>query len=373
MKTVTIFTGSDIGFQKLISGFDNVSEIRDLINVINVQRHEISGAEKTDITPAIFEYLYIGTDDYYALSEWANNSFLAILKDPRINVVNLFLCNPPRKIRNDIEKCHGDILSYESTKYLEISDDIIRDMNIQCKQHIRGQNDAIDEILISIYSQTYSRRPIVVLLNGNSGIGKTETAKIMCNCVGGELTRIQLSMYQNAEAYNYVFGGEHGKNTLTRDLIRRENNLIHIDELDKVNPALYNAFYQMFDEGIYKDQQYQVDVADCIFLCTSNFRDALEAKRIFGDPLYSRFDSIIEFKSLSIDDRIKITEETFSNIINKLPNQADKTKLNESNTLKVFSDLIMRGSYSNIRILKKDIQRYANKVLVEAKQLLNIP
>ena len=34
-------------------------------------------------------------------------------------------------------------------------------------------------------------------------------------------------------------------------MMARESNVILIDEFDKVNPAFYNAFYELFDEGRY--------------------------------------------------------------------------------------------------------------------------
>ena len=87
------------------------------------------------------------------------------------------------------------------------------------------------------------------MLYGPSGVGKTESAKSISKTMGGELLRIQFSMMQTTEAYNYVFGAEHSKGSFARDMMARESNVILIDEFDKVNPAFYNAFYELFDEG----------------------------------------------------------------------------------------------------------------------------
>ncbi|WP_243114907.1 AAA family ATPase [Faecalibacterium prausnitzii] len=82
------------------------------------------------------------------------------------------------------------------------------------------------------------------MLYGPSGVGKTESAKSISKSLGGELLRIQFSMMQTSEAYDYVFGAEHSKSSFARDMMGRESNVILIDEFDKVNPALYNAFYE---------------------------------------------------------------------------------------------------------------------------------
>lgn len=72
-------------------------------------------------------------------------------------------------------------------------------------------------------------------------------------------------MMQTAEAYNYVFGAEHSKESFAKDMMARESNVILIDEFDKVNPSLYNAFYELFDEGHYVDTNYDVNLGQAIF------------------------------------------------------------------------------------------------------------
>ena len=53
-----------------------------------------------------------------------------------------------------------------------------------------------------------NNKPVVLMLYGPSGVGKTERAKSISKTMGGELLRIQFSMMQTTEAYNYVFGAE---------------------------------------------------------------------------------------------------------------------------------------------------------------------
>ena len=83
----------------------------------------------------------------------------------------------------------------------------------------------------------YLYAPIAVPHGETSGI-----AKSISKTLGGELLRVQFSMMQSDEAYNYVFGAEHSKNSFARDMMARESNVILIDEFDKVNPIFYNAF-----------------------------------------------------------------------------------------------------------------------------------
>lgn len=70
--------------------------------------------------------------------------------------------------------------------------------------------------------------------------------KSISKTMGGELLRIQFSMMQTTEAYNYVFGAEHSKGSFARDMMARESNVILIDEFDKVNPE--NAIFDRLSE-----------------------------------------------------------------------------------------------------------------------------
>lgn len=48
------------------------------------------------------------------------------------------------------------------------------------------------------------------------------------------------------------------KKSFAKDLLDRESNIILLDEFDKANPVFHSAFYQLFDEGKYEDQNYYV-------------------------------------------------------------------------------------------------------------------
>ena len=70
---------------------------------------------------------------------------------------------------------------------------------------------------------TERKRPVTLLFLGESGIGKTETAKYISSSLGTDMVRIQFSMQQTSNAYQYIFGAEHGEDSLARELIRRSS------------------------------------------------------------------------------------------------------------------------------------------------------
>ncbi len=66
-----------------------------------------------------------------------------------------------------------------------------------------------------------------------------------------------------------------------------------LDEFDKANPVFHSAFYQLFDEGVYEDQNHKVNLDYVIIICTSNYKTESEIKEQLGTPIFNRFDAVI--------------------------------------------------------------------------------
>lgn len=177
---------------------------------------------------------------------------------------------------------------------------------------------------------------------------------------GGTLLRIQFSMMQTNEALNYVFGSEHSKNSLARDLIGRESNVILIDEFDKVDPRFYNAFYELFDEGIYTDINYKVDMHNSLFILTSNFNSVNEIQKAMGPAMFSRISSAIEYINLSNENKRTIINRWFEDILNSLTKR-EKKDIEESDILKWFCDNVER--FDNIRTMKNNMEKAVYELL----------
>lgn len=158
-----------------------------------------------------------------------------------------------------------------------------------------------------------------------------------------------------------MFGSEHSKNCFARDLLEREANIVLIDEFDKVSPQFYNAFYQVFDEGIYSDSHYEVNVKNCIFICTSNYQNEQEALQNLGAPIYSRFTDIIAYTELSNEHKIKIVEEYYDECIDKLA-EDEKMLFIDNKILKFFLDNVSR--FNNVRIIKSKLEKAVYREIV---------
>lgn len=359
MDSINVYWGSDEEFEQAVKDLKDIFFLADIVSHINKAEMSINGISKTDEPPMEVENLIIHTDDYGGIKEWALLGFSNnILQNLKVKIANLWICNPPKKIYEDIiNNYDNDIIQEHKTEYPEITMDHMKKMSEGFENVVIGQSHVMRLALSSIYAlkSKIRKRPVTLLFLGDSGVGKTETAKYISLCIGKEMVRVQFSMQQTSSAYQYIFGADHGEDSLARELIRRKSNVILLDEFDKVSPAFYNAFYQMFDEGIFVDANYSVDISKSIIICTTNYKTPEEAEKNLGTPIYSRFSKIINFKPISADDKVLIAKKWYDNIMESIDPE-DKKLIENNNVLQFYESHIRRGSYSNMRMLKNDIE-----------------
>lgn len=373
MEKIHIFWGSDKNFDKETVHVTERSSILDILDHINKTHIAVEGIPPADVPPLEINNLIMQTDDYGAIREWAILGFSNnILKHSRVNIHELWLNNPPNKFFSDLEKSYKEIIEITREDYqkLEYSDfsDIYKGFN----ERIIGQPNVITQILSSMYSlmNNNRKRPVTLLFIGESGVGKTETAKYLNSFYTGEMLRVQFSMQQTVDAYKYIFGAEHGEDSLARELIRRQTNVILLDEFDKVHSSFYNAFYQMFDEGIFVDKNYSVNIEKCIIICTSNYLTESEAEKHLGTPIYSRFSRVIRFESISVDNKIKIAKAKYKKIREELSDE-DKELISDNEVLDFYCKKIEKGFYKNMRMLNNDIEDALNFQILQKRKIID--
>ena len=360
MNKINIFWGSDEVFAEATNGLTDFNYLTDVLEHIRKEKLVIAGhvPDKPD-DPMKVENLIVHTDDYGGINEWAMLGFTNnILQNLRVDIYNLWLCNPPKQIYQDIRRNFSEeTIDEHPAIYPGIELNALKKMATEFDSHVIGQSHVIKTALSAIYGLRIPsrKRPVTLLFLGDSGIGKTATAKFISDCIGKEMVRIQFSMQQTTTAYQYIFGAEHGEDSLARALIRRNSNVVLLDEFDKVPPAFYNAFYQMFDEGMFVDSNYSVDVSKCVIICTTNYTTEEEAEKNLGAPIYSRFSKVIKFVPISVENKLQIAENCYESVLGDVQEE-DRALIVDNNILAFFKEHIKNGSYPNIRMLKNDIE-----------------
>lgn len=256
MNEVLIFYGSQKEFVKRIP--QDHSNLTELVMKLdeNKMKVEIQGQPKTeeDDKKVHVENLVVESSEYAGVREHVILNFANFLS--KFEVDNLYLQNPPVQISDQMIRLFAANIEYQ--QYRTIDEAAIKQINTEFDLQIYGQNEAKNYLLRALYPMVLSGRikPVVLLLYGKSGVGKTETANYIAGVLGEPLFRKQFSMFQNSQFSTYLFGGAHYEKSFAKDLLDRESNIILLDEFDKANPVFHSAFYQLFDEGKYEDQNY---------------------------------------------------------------------------------------------------------------------
>jgi ATP-dependent Clp protease ATP-binding subunit ClpC len=134
-----------------------------------------------------------------------------------------------------------------------------------------------------------SKRPIgSFLLLGPTGVGKTETAKAIAECLfqsSDAMTRLDLSEYAEAHAIARLIGappgyvGHEAGGQLTEAVRRRPYQVVLLDEIEKAHRDVLEAFLQVFDEGRLTDGRGRtIDFTNVVVLLTSNLGSEVSVK-----------------------------------------------------------------------------------------------
>lgn len=368
IDNIIIFYGSRRDFEGVIKervlDEDETIPFMDLIQHYNARlRPNESGVRENALSRKIdVDNCIVRAEDYGSVLEHVLSNFVGIIT-LNYNVGTLYVQNPPKRVKSSLETYMDDI-EYISSGYMQLQRADLKIIYSNLQADILGQEKCKKQIMSGLYRMITrgSEKPVVLMLYGPSGVGKTETAKSISKSLGGELLRIQFSMMQSNEAYNYIFGAEHSKGCFARDMMGRESNVILIDEFDKVNPVFYNAFYELFDEGRYVDSNYEVDLKNTIFLCTCNFMSENEIKKVLGPAMYSRIGCCIEYSELTKDQKNTIVEKWYNETVECL-NEEEKEYINDTDILEWFKENVER--YDNIRLLKTRLENAVYDELTE--------
>lgn len=324
---------------------------------LNGQKSE--PADKEDKKLQVDNFV-INSDEYCGVREHVIINFANFIA--KMDITNMYIQNPPTSISEQLHRIYDtSILQVIQQKYNCIDEGIIKKFNNEYGEKIIGQAKVKMEILQAIYPliNGKQKKPVTILFYGDSGLGKTETAQYLSELLSGKLFRKQFSMYQNNEFATYLFGGNYYEGSFAKDLLDRDSNVILLDEFDKSNTVFHSAFYQLFDEGIYEERNYKVNLDNAIIICTSNYKDEKEIKENLGNAIYNRFDSIIRFDELSDESKeiiakkdLEELETDYQEVLNNVDEEIRQRLMNA-----------VRGC-SNAREIKRIIKDVLNLLAI---------
>ena len=160
----------------------------------------------------------------------------------------------------------------------------IRGLSQRLKEHIVGQDEAVDAVSKAIRRNRVGispkKRPVSFIFVGPTGVGKTELVKCLANDMFDSvdaLIRLDMSEYMEKHTVSKLIGSPPGyvgydeAGQLTEKIRRKPYSVVLFDEIEKAHPDVLNVLLQVLDDGRITDAQGRVvNFENAIIVMTSN-------------------------------------------------------------------------------------------------------
>lgn len=218
----------------------------------------------------------------------------------------------------------GAVQKGESDKLVHL-ETLLHAKIINQEEAVRAISSALRRSRLGISS---SNRPIgAFLFLGPTGVGKTETAKVLAEIYFGNndsLLRFDMSQYLKEEGLERLIGsvklGSAGE--MTTALRDHPFSLLLLDEVEKADKEIFNLFLTLIDEGYLTDHMgKKINAKNTIIIATSNAGgefirqrinknvalfdlkkevvNHVQEEKIFSPEFLNRFDEVVVFTPLS--------------------------------------------------------------------------
>ena len=264
-------------------------------------------------------------------------------------------------------------------------------------ERVIGQNEAVTKVTEAIIRSRAGiqdpNRPIgSFLFLGPTGVGKTELAKALAECLFDDehnIVRIDMTEYMEKFSVSRLIGAPPGYvgyeegGQLTEAVRRKPYSVILFDEIEKAHPDVFNILLQVLDDGRITDSQGRtVDFKNTIIILTSNLGssallDGIEPdgeisaaakaevsdllRRSFRPEFLNRLDEIVFYKPLSKDDIRKIVDLQIKDLNRRLSDRQISCKVTSA-----AKDFIVENGYDPVygaRPLKRFIQKHVETLI----------
>ena len=264
-------------------------------------------------------------------------------------------------------------------------------------KRVIGQDEAVSRVTDAIIRSRAGiqdpNRPIgSFLFLGPTGVGKTELAKALAECLFDDernMVRIDMSEYMEKYSVSRLIGAPPGYvgyeegGQLTEAVRRKPYSVVLFDEVEKAHPDVFNVLLQVLDDGRITDSQGRtVDFKNTIIILTSNLGsqfllDGIDKdgsitqeaqdqvnellKRSFRPEFLNRLDEIVFYKPLTKADITQIIDLLVKDLNERLDDKQLSCQLTEE-----AKDFIIDSAYDPVygaRPLRRFVQHHVETLI----------
>ena len=226
-------------------------------------------------------------------------------------------------------------------------------------RRVIGQDEAVQKVTEAIWRSRAGiadpNRPIgSFMFLGPTGVGKTELAKALAECLFDDehnIVRIDMTEYMEKFSVSRLIGAPPGYvgydegGQLTEAVRRKPYSVVLFDEIEKAHPDVFNILLQILDDGRITDSQGRtVDFKNTIIIMTSKLGS--------------------QYLLDGIDENGNITEDAKNSVFGELRRQFRPEFLNRLDEIICFKPLTKTELNGIIDILTQSLKkRLADKTL----------
>lgn len=223
-----------------------------------------------------------------------------------------------------------------------------------------------EQVKIFRLFNSIGEQPILSLfLIGPSGVGKTETARILSKLLapGEPLPKINFGNYSSKDSLNSLIGSPRGymgseEGELTMKIERSKSGVILIDEFEKGNSAVWSFFLDLLESGKFTDSQGEEhDLNGYTMIFTSN-TPRTEVRATFPPELLSRFNIKVEFSPLSDKEKKTFVSRYITSVAEKYRSRIDESLEETDAIAEQTLQEIDTANEENIRVLKNNARKW---------------
>ena len=264
-------------------------------------------------------------------------------------------------------------------------------------RRVVGQDEAVQKVTEAILRSRAGiadpNRPIgSFLFLGPTGVGKTELAKSLAECLFDDehnIVRIDMTEYMEKFSVSRLIGAPPGYvgydegGQLTEAVRRKPYSVVLFDEIEKAHPDVFNILLQILDDGRITDSQGRtVDFKNTIIILTSNLGSQYlldgigedgsitddakaavmgELHRAFRPEFLNRLDETILFKPLTKENLTGIIDIMVESLKKRLEDRSLKLEITDA-----AKELIIERGYDPLygaRPLRRYLQSSVETLL----------